>query len=472
MEINTNTAVLGAGITGLCVAHAMSREGQSVHLFESHHQVGGALRSTIKDGYLAEHGPNSLLVKDRRVEKLLNDLRINRPMGESGAGCPEIQKARDEATKRYIVQDGKPEAMPSSPMGMIRTPLFSTLGKLRFGLEPFIGKYKGREKGLGEESFAAFVRRRLGPDMLASAAGPFVSGIYAGDPENLSVRHAFPRLWNLENHYGSFILGAIALQFGWGPVGKNPNRLSPAEMISFQSGMQTLPQSIAENLPADSLSLSCQITAIQRLDDAWKLTWDDSSGESHTATYQQLVVAVPHHKLPGLPLPDEIINTLKPLTTLDSPPVTSLVLGFKREDVPHPLDGFGMLIKREEKSPLLGVLFSSSMFDGRAPDGHVTLTCMMGGTVNPQYAENSEQVVLDELHRLLGVTGQPTFRHRSPWQHAIPQYELEYQQIINTLEGCEKANPGLHFAGNYRGGISVGDCIVNGLELGKSLSTF
>ena len=186
--------------------------------------------------------------------------------------------------------------------------------------------------------------------------------------------------------------------------------------------------------------------------------------------YSQLVIAVPHHKLPSLPLAENLISSLKPLTTLDSPPVTSLVLGFRKKDIPHPLDGFGMLIKRAEKSPLLGVLFSSSMFDGRAPDDHVTLTCMMGGTTNPQYAENSDEVVLDELNRLLGVTGEPTFRHRSPWQHAIPQYDLKYQRILDALEHCESSHQGLHLAGNYRGGISVGDCIVNGLELGDLLA--
>jgi len=454
-----HTAILGAGITGLCAAHALQKNGKSFQIFESHHQVGGALQSTQQDGYLAEHGPNSLLVKDQRVAGLLNEV------GLSIENPNQTITARDEAKKRYIVQNGSPHAMPASPLGMLRTPLFSTCGKLRFALEPFIGRYKGE----GEESFGSFVRRRLGPDMLASAAGPFVSGIYAGDPENLSVRHAFPRLWNLEHHYGSIILGAIALQFGWGPIGKNPNRLSPAKMISFQSGMQTLPQAIADHLPADSLSLSCQITAIERKDDRWQLTWTDASGSVHTEGYHQLIIAVPHHKLPDLPLPADIIETLKPLTTLASPPVTSLVLGFKREDIDHPLDGFGMLIKREEQSPLLGVLFSSSMFDNRAPDDHVTLTCMMGGTLNPQYAENSEQIVLDELNRLLGISGQPTFSHRTPWKHAIPQYDLHYQKVINALEQCEKTHPELYFAGNYRRGISVGDCIVSGLELGKSL---
>ncbi|MCP5536315.1 MAG: protoporphyrinogen oxidase [Akkermansiaceae bacterium] len=466
METTAQTAIIGAGITGLCVAHSLRNAGQdkhhSFHLIESADHVGGAIQSTFADGYLAEHGPNSLLIKDKRVALMLDQVGLRDQQGEQ-----EAMTARDEAKKRYIVQDGKPHAMPGSPIGMLRTPLFSLAGKLRFGLEPFIGRYKGLEQGRGEESFADFVRRRLGPDMLASAAGPFVSGIYAGDPEKLSVRHAFPRLWNLEHRYRSFILGALALQFGGG---NNPHRLAPSQMLSFRSGMHAMPKAIADSLPADSVKLQSSVQSIEQSRDGWLLSWTDGTGSVHTGCYRQLVVAVPHHRLGSLPLPGSALAQLAPVIGLEAPPVTSLVLGFKRADIAHPLDGFGMLIKQAENSPLLGVLFSSSMFDGRAPEGHVTLTCMMGGSLHPEYAENGEQVVLDELDKLLGVTGPPTFRYKTSWAHAIPQYGLDYQQKLDAMEACEKAHPGLHLAGNYRGGISVGDCIVNGLELGKTLA--
>ncbi len=459
MEKRTNTAIIGAGITGLCVAHSLHRAKQAFLLLESADKVGGALQSTRENGYMAEHGPNSILIKDRRVDRMLKEVGLE----SSG----EKQLALDEAKKRYIVHAGAPHAMPSSPLGMLRTPLFSFGGKLRFALEPFIGRYKGLEQGRGEESFADFVRRRLGPDMLASAAGPFVSGIYAGDPEKLSVRHAFPRLWNLEHHYRSFILGAIALQLGGG---KNPHRLAPSQMVSFRSGMQAMPEAIAGELPPDSLHLGARVTSITRTEEGWSLRWTDAEGTACEGDFRQLVLAVPHHRLDSLPLPDSVLGGLAPLVSLQAPPVTSLVLGFKRENIAHPLDGFGMLIKRDENSPLLGVLFSSSMFEGRAPDGFVTLTCMMGGSIHPEYAENDDEVVLAELDRLLGVSGSPTFRHRTAWDHAIPQYGLDYQEVLDAMTSTENAHPGLHLAGNYRGGISVGDCIVSGLELGRRLA--
>ena len=461
----SSTAIIGAGITGLCVAHSLHHQasgGQSFDLIEASSEVGGAIQSTLNNGYLAEHGPNSILLKDQRIAKLLQQIGLDK-----SSQSKDLLPARPEANKRYIVQDGKPVAMPASPIALVKSPLFSLRGKLRLLLEPFIGRYRGKEKAQAEESFADFVRRRLGAELLASAAAPFVSGIYAGNPETLSVRHAFPRLWAMEQRYRSIILGAFATQFG---IANNPHQLRPSQIVSFRSGMQSLPKAIADGLPANSLHLGANINSIKHDAEGWAIEWLDATGEPQTRRYQNLVITIPPHKLSSLPLPDSLIQALRPCCDIESPPVTSLVLGFKREDVAHPLDGFGMLIKQSENSPLLGVLFSSSMFDGRAPDGHVSLTCMMGGSINPHYAENDDQVVLDELRKLLGVTGSPSFRHQTSWPRAIPQYSLDYQHKLDTLSTCEQSCPGLHLAGNYRGGISVVDCMLNGLDLGKQLS--
>ncbi len=460
------TAIIGAGITGLCVAHALyqaSGNKQGFDLIDSSKRVGGAIQSTLGNGYLAEHGPNSILLKDKRVATLLDQIGLTNEGHDR-----ELVQARPGAKKRYIVQDSQLVAMPGSPLALINSPLLSCKGKLRLLIEPFIGRSKPGETQQSKESFAQFVRRRLGPEVLDSAAGPFVSGIYAGNPESLSVSHAFPRLWAMEQQYGSVILAGLAQQLR---LTQNPNQICPSRIISFRSGMQALPKAIAEKLPPDCIHLESEVTSIQQNDGLWHITWSDKDGQKHQKQYAQLVITVPPHCLSSLPLPDSLSQCLQPVFDIESPPVTSLVLGFKREDVAHPLDGFGMLIKQAEKSPLLGVIFSSSMFDGRAPDGHVTLTCMMGGSIYPEHTGNDDQVVLDELQRLLGVAGQPTFRHQTSWPHAIPQYALDYQEKLDAMEHCEKSHPGLHLAGNYRNGISVVDCILNGLQLGKQLTS-
>ncbi len=456
-----DTAIIGAGITGLCAAYSIQQQSQansSFDLIESSDHVGGAIQSTLSDGYLAEHGPNSILIKDKRIAALLQQTGLDNDDAES-----ELLPAHSEASKRYIVQNGQTIALPGNPISLISSPLFSPKGKMRLLLEPFIGRLPISQS---EESFADFVSRRFGPELLANAAAPFVSGIYAGDPETLSVRHAFPRLWAIEQKHRSILLGLIAQQFG---SASNPHQLKPSRIISFRSGMQSLPKAIARSLPSGSLKLSSQISSIEATSNGWTITWHDQDGNEQQKTYRNIVITTPPHKLSGLPLPVKLHQDLQLVFEIESPPVTSLTLGFKRKDVAHPLDGFGMLIKQAENSPLLGVLFSSSMFDGRAPDDHVTLTCMMGGSINPQYAENDDQLVLDELHKLIGVTGAPTFRHQTSWPRAIPQYSLNYQATLDAMNACEQSHPGLHLAGNYRGGISVTDCMLNGLELGKQV---
>lgn len=459
MQYTAHTAIIGAGITGLCSAYALSKKEQSVHLFENSKQVGGAIKSFSSNGYLAEIGPNSLLIKDTRVANLLHDIGLS----EGGSLDHEILSTRDEAKKRYIVQGGKPIAMPSRLAEFIKTPLFTAKGKLRIAYEPFVGKYLGP----GEESFSSFVTRRLGKEVLESAAAPFVSGIYAGDPDQISIKHGFPRMFNLVEKHGSILKGALAMQSG---KTKTPHRQSPPTTVSFRSGMEVMPRAIADQLPTGVIKIETRIESIEQIESGWQIIWKDSTGARQHGTYKNLVISVPHHKLPTLPLPNPIQQKLSVLKEIKAPPVTSLVLGFKKADVPHPLDGFGMLIKKAENSPLLGVLFSSSMFDYRAPEEHVTLTCMMGGSLHPEYAQNSKQTVLNELRKILAITSPPTFSHRTEWPQAIPQYSLDYQKVIDAITYCEKGYRGLHLAANYYQGISVGDCIINGLELGDKLS--
>ena len=455
MENNPQTLIIGAGITGLCVAHSLHQSGNSFQMLETSNSIGGALQSYQSDGFLAEHGPNSLLLKDKRIVQLFEKIGLNISL---------IQDAKPEAHNRFIVSKGKLCSVPTSPLKILSSPLLNLTSILRLTKEPFTSRYNSNE----EESFASFVKRRLGLEILTNLAEPFVSGIYAGDPNQLSVKHAFPRLWALEKDHRSLFLTALTKKK---TRYKNPHTLSPTRTISFKGGLKELPKAIAKKFDPNAIQLESKIQKISQKQNGWEIIWLDSKNIAHTSHYKKLVIAIPHHQLFSLPLPAEVLQQLEPALAIKAPPVTSLVLGFKRSQIAHPLNGFGMLIKASEKSPLLGVLFSSNMFDHRAPDNHVTLTCMMGGTRNPKNAENEDHTVIAELNRLLGVQGAPVFRHRTHWKNAIPQYNIGYQSVIDALENCEESHPNLHFCGNYRGGVSVTDCIINGLELGQQLSS-
>lgn len=434
------TIIIGAGLTGLAAAFALRRGGAGVTVLERGDRAGGAVRTESSEGFLVEHGPNSMMVNEPSVEGLIA------AAGLSG------EVVRPMAKKRFLVRGGRAVALPSSPLGAISTPLFSLRGKLRILAEPFIARGTA-----DDETLADLVRRRLGPEMLAYAIEPFVAGIYAGDPELLSARYAFPKLWNLERDHGSFIRGAVRLRRS-GP---------PQSMLSFRGGMEVLPARLAASL-GDGFRPSVQVESIERFVGGWRVVWREGEAR-RDAVAANLVCALPAYAAAALPWEESLRPALASLEEVGYPAVTVVALGFRREDVAHPLDGFGALVPAAEGRRILGAIFSSSLFPGRAPEGHVLLTVFVGGARQPRQAALGdgalEQDVLRDLRDLLGVRGEPSFRRIVRWPRAIPQYNTGYGKILRALEETEAANPGLHFAGNYRGGIAAGQCLHNGLSL-------
>lgn len=438
--------IIGAGLTGLSAALALRARGAAVTVLESAAQAGGAVRSEQCEGFLVEHGPNSMMTNEPAVLEFLRttglDAEMVEPLGK----------------KRFLVRGGRPVALPSGPLGAVGTPLFSLSGKLRVLAEPFV-----RRGEADDESLAGLVKRRLGPEVLAYAIEPFVAGIYAGDPAKLSARWAFPKLWNLEQTHGSFLRGALRLR-RTGP---------PQKMMSFRHGMGALPARWAEMLGPD-LHCGVRVEKIAREGDGWQVTWSHE-GETRSVTADAVISTAPAFAAPELPWTADLRSSLEFLREIPYPAVTVIALGFRRSDVAHPLDGFGMLVPAAEQRRILGAIFSSSLFPGRAPRDHVLLTVFVGGARQPRLAELGdaalEQDVCSDLHDLLGVRGTPVFRRIVRWPRAIPQYNTGYGAVLARMEKIEQEWPGLHLAGNYRGGIAAGQCIQNGLRLAEQLVT-
>lgn len=456
-------AIIGAGITGLSAAYHLQKAGHSVVLLEKSSQAGGAIRTSLSEGYLAEHGPNSLMVSDERIHALICDLGLE----------GEIVEANQAAKKRFIVTNGKLQPLPSSLLSAITTRLFSFKAKCRLLKEPFIKK-RGAESGT--ECFTDFVRRRLGPEFLEKAAGPFVNGIYAGDPYRLATRHAFPRIWSLEQEHGSLVRGMIKKRKLQKQGKGDPHRMAKPLLCSFRSGMQSLPDALVNSLEEDTLKLNTDIGNISynELTKHWNLNWHTKSGSTGMGSFDHLIITVPAHKLADLPLNEDVLDATAKISNIHYPPVTSMLLGFKRSQVKHPLDGFGMLNALNEKSKMLGALFPSTLFPDRAPEGHVSINIMLGGARTPEHANMSDSAmqasVMDELRRLLGIEGNPPHVGIVRWEKAIPQLNLGYSNVLKAIEQAERDYPGLHLVGNYRGGISVGDCILNGMSLSEKIT--
>jgi len=437
-------AIIGGGITGLTAAFSLKQRGVPVRLIEGAPRVGGVIQSLRRGGYLAEFGPNSILETSFVVSNLVRELNLESRRIYSNPS----------AEKRYVVRDKKPVAVPNSASGFLKTPLFSLPAKLRVLAEPFIRPAPAD----AEESIAQFVQRRLGQEFLDYAIDPLVAGIYAGNPHLLSVTQAFPKLHALEQRYHSLFLGQVLgarARKRSGQVSKQD-----AKKFSFDDGLQVLIDALQSRLE-EEIETSSPIDSLERTEDGWLVELGSTPVECSA-----VLLALPSHKIASLAIRTDPKLVIASLAQVYHPPVASVVLGFRRAEVAHPLDGFGMLIPEKERFSILGAIFSSSLFPHRAPEGEVTITCYIGGARAPELplktSEELTRIAVQDLRTILDVRGEPTFQHVTVFRKAIPQYNVGFAKYRALMSDMELKAPGLFVAGHARDGISLSDSIVSG----------
>lgn len=453
--MGTDVIVIGAGLSGLVTAYRAKRAGLSVAVFELRPRPGGVIGSERKAGALFERGPNSGLDTTPLINAMLDDLGIR----------AERVDGSKASSKRYVVRGGQLVALPMSPGAFLRTPLFTFGAKLRLFAEPFIA----RAPADAEESIAQFVRRRLGQEFLDYAIEPFVAGIYAGDPETLSVPAAFPRLYALEQQHGGLIKGAI--------MGARARRKSAekgknaASSFSFRDGMQTLTDALARAV--GNVDCDVKVTRVERRADGGFAVAGERFGRGFERLARAVVIATPAYAAADL-VKDLAPAAAVALAEIPYPPVTVVASAYKRRDILHALDGFGFLAPAKERPAVLGTLFSSTMFENRCPSEVAVLTTFVGGRRNPELASAADSEVTAsvqaELERLLGAGAGPMWSEVTRWPRAIPQYTKGHLARIARVEDAERSVPGLYFCANYRGGVSIGDCVKAGHATAERLA--
>jgi oxygen-dependent protoporphyrinogen oxidase len=446
-------AVVGGGITGLSAAYRLTRLGHRVRLFESALNVGGVIRSEREGDWLVEAGPNSFLENSSLVSALISDLGL----------ASQRVVANPESRNRYLVRHGQLRAAPLSPPQLFRTRLFSARSKLRLLRE----LWQRPRPRADDVSLAEFFRGHFGQEIVDVALDPFVSGVYAGDPEKLSARYAFPKLWENEQTHGSLIRGQIAQAKARRARGEPKPRV-----ISFREGLQMLPDALAAALPKGTIEREARVHTLHSGAE-WKLSWS-RSGEIATEAFDRVILTLPSFSLAQVGIQSDSSGPSRVLAALDTieyAPIAALFLGFRREQVRHPLDGFGALVPSVERRNILGILFSSTLFPRRTPEDHVALTVMVGGVRRPEMTRLSPaellQHVLPELNALLGVSGPPVFMRHHAYSRAIPQYNLGHDRFLDVIRDAEARHPGLFLGGQIRDGIALPSCVEAGLALAE-----
>ena len=452
-----DTIIVGAGISGLTAAHGLTKRSRNCAVVDPGMQAGGVIASRRRDGFLYEMGPNSTLDTTPLINALLSDLGI----------ANERVDANAVAATRYIVRGGELVALPVSPGAFFTTRAFTLKAKLRLFGEPFIA----RTPAGVDESIAAFVRRRLGTEFLDYAIDPFVAGIYAGDPNHISVGAAFPRLLALEQAHGSLIKGQIV-----GARARRKNRevaKNVAVSFSFRGGMQTLTDALAKALPPIQYGTSVQ--RIARDGDGTFTVEGMRNGTPVALRASSVVLAAPAYAAATM-VEGMAPDAAAALAGIEYAPIAIVVSAFQRKDVAHSLAGFGFLVPKREHHHILGCLFSSSMFDGRAPEGSVLLTSFAGGRRDPNVVSASDDEISTsvraELAARLGVHGAPLWQEVVRWPRAIPQYDLGHLTRVRRIDAAQEAVPGLYFCANYRDGVAVGDRIKSGHAIAEQVDAF
>ena len=439
--------VIGGGISGLACAFRLQQSGVSVRVVEASSHPGGMIATQEKDGFRFELGPQSFLATEPLAELI------------KALGLRDQALTANPRAPRYILVGGRLIAAPLSPPALLTTPLFGARTKWRVLTEIF----RHTKPPEGDETIAAFVRRKFGEDLLKNLVAPFVSGIYAGDPERLSLREAFPKLRELEEQHGSVLRGMMKSRPAR-PAGGPAKRPARPGLCSFRDGMQALPGALAARL-GGSLRLESSAVAL-RQGKANGKPWFEvdvrRGDQSETLAASVVIVATPTN------IASQILQGLSEefpplLSRIAYAPVAVLSAGYRREQFRRPPEGFGFLVPRREGPHVLGTVFSSSLFAGRAPEGMISLASFAGGVTDPDFFKLPEgkitETICAEVARVLGITGKPTTTSFQRIPRALPQYNLGHTQVIRSLEGLTATLPGLFLTGNYLAGPSIGSCV-------------
>ncbi len=452
MSDRRDAIVIGAGISGLACAYRLKRLGADVLLVESSAQVGGVIQTDRVEGFLVERGPNSSQGTEELLA-LVEELGITGQIAEGNPKAPA-----------YVYFGGELHAVPSSGVQFLKSKLLSLGGKLRILREPFVPARRSDE----EESVASFARRRIGTEAAERMVAPFVSGIYAGDAEKLSVQAAFPRLSNLETGYGGLFRGTFAKAREARKAKKATrdvlDKAAPTRrrLISFNDGMAVLPRALASQLGEDLYTDCKNIRLRAGVEGSGFEVEFDRSGAAASFTCKRLVIATPARPAGALvkPLSGELTRLLDEIYY---PPLSIVCLSYDINEVKRPLDGFGFLVAPGEPLSILGCVWNSSLFKGRAPAGKALLTVFIGGARMPDLARLGDAELVSAAHgdlqKILGITQEARAVSITRWERAIPQYTIGHRDRVQRIEEILQKTGGLRLIGNYLHGVSTGDCV-------------
>ena len=450
----TQLVVIGGGIAGLSAAYYASKIADTqVTLLESSDRWGGKIttdRVPFADGqFIIEGGPDTFLATKPWGVALCRELGL----GERLHGTNPHQKNTYVLHRNRLLPlpDGLAMMIPTNIEAILKSRLVSWFSKARMGLD-FILPPKSLN---GDESLGTFVSRRLGREAYENLIEPLMSGIYAGDGDQLSLASTFPYLRDLELKYGSLARGALQMRAqanGKSVQGSRSAFLSPT------TGLAEIVERLVEALKGNGVDLRLETTASRITNYQFLYQIELQNGESLQA--DSVILATPAF------VSGSLLTSLDPelASDLESIPYASTAtvsLAYEQKDVPRELDGYGYVIPRRAGRHALACTWTSTKFPHRAPEGYALIRVFVGraGQDIPWNENDLLGLAKEELKLTLGISANPILQRIFLWDKAMPQYNLGHPEILKRIDAAFEKHPGLALAGNGYRGIGIPDCI-------------
>jgi protoporphyrinogen/coproporphyrinogen III oxidase len=455
MQLETDVIIIGAGLTGLTTAHYLQKSGKKFIVLEQKKNVGGAIQTETEKGFTFEKGPTTGVLSNETVDELFDDLK----------GLCRLEQASNAVNKRYILKDGNWTPLPSGIISGIKTPLFNWGDKLRILGEPF------RPKGENpNETLASFVKRRMGQSFLDYGIDPFILGVYAGDPNYIVPRFALPKLYNLEQNYGSLIGGSIKLAKEKRKTNSEKKKPKGNRIFSAEGGLSNLVEALYTSACKENFILGVSEITIEKAENGFIVRGIAENGNDLTIKTLKVISTVGAHQLPKL-LPFIDKKQMSKISNLLYAKVVQVAVGFDNWKGMN-LDAFGGLIPFKEKHDMLGVLFPSAFLSGRAPQEGALLSIFLGGTRRPEMIKKTDEeikmILGKELCNVMNINVfSPSLIKIFRYQEAIPQYGADCQERFAILDELKQMYPDLIIGGNLSGGIGMADRIQQGKTLSE-----
>jgi oxygen-dependent protoporphyrinogen oxidase len=444
--------IVGGGVSGLSLAYELKRAGEfEIMVLEREARVGGKIWTERADeGYVCEGGVNGFLDNKPGTRELAASL-----------GLASLRSS-DEARKRFVYSDGKLQRLPETPPAFLKSGLMSWGGKLRLAMEPFIR----RAPADVDESLADFGRRRLGREAFEKLIDPMASGIYAGDPEQMSLRSCFARIHELEQTYGSLVKGMVSLM----RERKRQVSAAPAGVLtSFGGGMGDLIGALTTSLGEGVVHRKSPVRSIEPMAEGYYVHLADGT----RVEAEVVALACPAYAASEI-VADIDREASAAFASIRYPSLSVVCTGYRAGEVDAPVDAFGFLVPFREGRRILGTLYDSSVFTGRAPEGRVLLRTMVGGARASDVADLDDRklvsTVLGEIRSITGLTAEPEFTRVFRHPQAIPQYNVGHSRVVEAADRLTDKHPGLYVAGNAFRGVSVNDCAHYAARLAERIS--